>query len=362
MTAAILTRFGGLDAITTRHDFPIPEIKAGEVLVEVGACGINNTDINTRAGWYNKSVRVGTTREGGEHGFLLDPRYEVASIDQRFQFPRIQGADVAGRIVEIGAGVDSNQLGQRVLIDPRIRDQAEPDNLDLTSYLGNGVDGGFANYCKVPAINALPIKSNCSNAELATFPCSSSTAELMLERSGVTESDTILITGASGGVGSALIQLARRRGARVIALTDRSKYTQVETLHPDHIVCRNSDTFESEIRDNAPNGELDVIADVVGGQYFTKWLELLKRGGRYVVSGAIGGPITELDLRTLYLKDLDMLGATAIPRSIFSNLVGYIENQEIRPLLACTFPLTELQLAQQMFLQKEHFGNIVIVP
>jgi len=362
MTAAVLTGFGGLDKLEIRNDVPVPLIRAGEVLIEVEACGINNTDINARAGWYNPSVRVGTTEEGGINGFVVEDGRCSGGGKQIFEFPRIQGADVAGRIAKVGEGVLTERIGEQVLVDPRIRDQKDPDNLDHTSYLGNGIDGGFAQFCKVPSINAVTIHSSFSPEELATFPCSSSTAELMLCRSRLSKSETILVTGASGGVGSALIQLAKRRGAFVIALTSRQKLERIMILGADEIVFRDTLDLAKVVKGVAPNQRVDVVADIAGGENFPTWIDCLRRGGRYVASGAISGPIVELDLRSLYLKDLDMLGATTIPRNIFLDLVRYIERNEIRPLLDETFPLESIRKAQQVFMEKNHVGNLVVIP
>ena len=107
---------------------------------------------------------------------------------------------------------------------------------------------------------------------------------------------------------------------------------------------------------------MDVAADIVGGDGFPGLLDLLGRGGRYVTSGAIAGPIVELDLRTLYLKDLEVIGATVMLRGIFEVLIGYIERGEVRPLLARTFPLADLRDAQTAFLEKRHVGNFVVLP
>jgi len=109
-------------------------------------------------------------------------------------------------------------------------------------------------------------------------------------------------------------------------------------------------------------GEVDVVADVVGGTIFTQLIEVLRQGGRYSCAGAIAGPIVTFDLRSFYLKDLVFTGATIVPPGLFANLVGYIERGEIKPLLARTWPLSELRDAQEAFLQKRHIGNFVAVP
>ncbi len=360
MAGAVLTGHGGLEKVVIRDDLPIPEPNAGEVLVKVGACGMNNTDINTRIGWYSRSIRSGTTTDGGVGGLEGVLEKEATWGFGAIVFPRIQGADIAGQIVAVGDGVSSKRIGERVLVDPWLRDPSNPENRNLTGYLGSERDGGFAQYATVPSENAFRIRSKLTDAELATFPCAYSTAEHMLTRVDLKAGESILIPGASGGVGSALVQLARRRKARVFAMTSRSKIGAVRKLGADYVLDRQQEDFATHIRQSIPDGELDVVADVVGGECFPEYLALLCRGGRYVTSGAIAGPIVDLDLRALYLKDLQMHGATVIPVGIFKKLVGYIENEDIRPLLAKTFPLAHISKAQTEFLAKNHIGNFVI--
>jgi NADPH:quinone reductase-like Zn-dependent oxidoreductase len=361
MTAAILTGHGGFEKILVRDDLPVPEPKTNEVLIKVGACGINNTDINTRIGWYSKSVSNGTTSNSGSEG-LEQISAEDATWGGAAVFPRIQGADIAGRIVAVGEGVSSKRIGERVLVDPWLRNPCDPENRNLATYLGSERDGGFAQYTTVPAGNAFPINSRLTEAELATFPCSYSTAEHMLHRARLGEGEKIVIPGASGGVGSALVQLAKRRGAWVLAITSRAKMDGIRELGADEVLDRMQKELANQMRQILPGGEADVVADVVGGTGFSVWFNLLCRGGRYVTSGAIAGPIVELDLRSLYLKDLEMHGATVMPVGIFENLVGFIENGDIRPLLAEQFSIYDIKKAQETFLAKKHIGNFVIVP
>jgi NADPH:quinone reductase-like Zn-dependent oxidoreductase len=362
MTAAILTGHGGLDKIVVRDDLPVPEPKANEVLIKVGACGINNTDINTRIGWYSKSISSGTTSSGGLEGLDRLSEEDTTWGGVAFVFPRIQGADVAGHIVAVGDGVSAERIGERVLVDPWLRDPSDPDNRNLAGYVGSERDGGFAQYTTLPAENAFVINSRLTDAELATFPCSYSTAEHMLHRVRLGEGEKIVIPGASGGVGSALVQLAKRRGAWVLAITSQAKMDDIRDLGADEVLDRNQRDLGDRIPKILPGGEVDVVADVVGGAGFSVWLDLLRRGGRYVTSGAIAGPIVELDLRTLYLKDLEMHGATVMPVGIFQNLVGYIEKSEIRPLLAEEFSIHDIKKAQEAFLAKKHIGNFVVIP
>ncbi len=356
MTAALLTGHGGLDKIEVRDDVVVPQPEPGDVLIRVSACGMNNTDVNTRTAWYSKTVTEGTT------GKEFDDVTEDAATwgGAAITFPRIQGADVCGQVVAVGGDVDTNFIGARILIDPWIRDPDEPGNFDKALYLGSEIDGGFAQYIKIPERSVFPVESKLPDEELASFACSYQTAENMLTRARLGEGETIVISGASGGVGSALIQLAKRRGAQVIAIAGKSKMEAVHSVGADAVIDRNEQNLMDAVLDNAPGGQVDVAADVVGGKTFGVMMNCLRRGGRYVTAGAIGGPIVEVDLRTLYLHDLELIGATICPPEIFRNLVGYIERDEIRPLVAKTFTLRQIKEAQQEFIRKQHVGNFVI--
>jgi NADPH:quinone reductase-like Zn-dependent oxidoreductase len=181
-------------------------------------------------------------------------------------------------------------------------------------------------------------------------------AENMLARAGLHAGETVLVTGASGGVGSAAVQLARRRGGQVIALAAAAKAAEVRRLGAQRVLPRDADLATALAR-----GSVDVVIDVVGGGQFPALLAALRRGGRYAVAGAIAGPIVELDLRTLYLKDLRLLGCTLPGPGLFRNLVGYIERGDIRPVVARTYPLASIADAQREFLIKRHTGKIVLL-
>jgi NADPH:quinone reductase-like Zn-dependent oxidoreductase len=180
----------------------------------------------------------------------------------------------------------------------------------------------------------------------------------MLMRANVGANDTVLIPGASGGVGGALIQLAKRRGARVIAMASQAKHADVATLNPDVILPR----APANLRAALKGEKITVVADVVGGDYWPHLIDILERGGRYTCSGAIAGPMVNFDLRTFYLRDLTFTGSTVIPPEVMTNLVRYIESGEIKPALAATYPLEQLREAQAAFIAKKHTGNIVVTP
>ncbi len=338
MRAVMLVGTGGPEMLQVRDDVPDPVCGPGDVVVEVAACGVNNTDINTRIGWYGGPAGWG----GG------------------LRLPRIQGADVCGRVVEAGAGVDAALLGRRVLVDPWIRPVIGPQWREHVAYLGSECDGGFAERCVVPAVNAHPVESDLSDVELATFPCSWSTAEHMLTRADLRAGQRVVVTGASGGVGSALVQLAKLRGAHVTAITSMSKRAAVAALGADDLVVRDQPGAAPGQR--LRGAGFDVVADVVGGHDAPHWWATLRRGGRYVVAGALAGPEVELDLRHLYLNDLELIGATAFGPDVFASLLRHIESGRLRPQVAATFSLEEIRQAQEAFVSHAAAGSVVVTP
>ena len=331
MKAVVTTGNGGFDKLHYR-EVPMPELGAGEVLIKVLAAGVNNTEINTRLGWYTG---------GGWH--IPTP------------FPFIQGTDCCGIVAETFDSADAALVGKRVLVRPCMR----PDGFDsmLNLWMGSDFDGAFAQYVKVPAREVFPIDSTWTNAELGSIPCSYGSAENMVHRSGVASGEHVLVAGASGGVGSAVVQLAKVRGATVTAIVGKSKIDEVLRIGADFVVDRDSD-LESEIDEES----IDVVIDNVGGPHFEGELKALKRGGRYASSGAIGGPMVNLDLRTMYLKDLTLIGCTAWDEPVFPQLMSYIDSNRIKPLVAKTFPLEDIAQAQKEFLEKKHVGKFVLIP
>ena len=354
MVGVQLIAHGGLETMRYREDLPLPVIGGGEVLIRVAAAGINNTDINTRIGWYSKKVSDATSG-GGAVGFDEVDDDDATWSGVPMAFPRIQGADCCGHIVAVGDNVDAGRIGERVLVRNMLRSYVDYRPFECWTF-GSECDGAFAQYAKAPARETFAVDCDWSDAELASIPCAYSTAENMLQRAYV-DAETVLITGASGGVGSAAVQLARRRGAEVIAVASQAKAAEVEALGASRVIDRGADLV-AEL-----GGEgVDVVVDLVAGDGWPQLLDLLKRGGRYVTAGAIGGPLVELDVRTLYLKDLTLIGCTFQEDIVFENLVGYIERGEIRPVVAQTYPLEEIARAQEDFLAKKFTGKLVLIP
>jgi len=359
MRAVILTGHGGFDKLQYCDDWPTPRPGPGEIIVKVGACGLNNTDINTRIGWYAKAVTQGITAESGRTGIAGTNAATGSWSSIPLSFPRIQGADVAGRIAAVGEGVDRARLGERVIVDPWLIGNGDPMNVANARYFGSECDGGFADYACVPAPNAIVLETMLSDAELATFPCALTTAENLVARTGLKPGETVIISGASGGVGSVAIQLCGLRGARVIAIASAAKADHLKDLGVAAIIDRNEPALSEAIQ-AAAGGPVDVVLDVVGGPMFAPLIDVLRQGGRYSSSGAIAGPDVRFDLRQLIYKDLQMTGATIVPPGTMTRLARLIERGHVRPLLAAAFPLKDLTQAQEAFLAKNHVGNIVV--
>ncbi|WP_300514741.1 alcohol dehydrogenase family protein [Aliiroseovarius sp.] len=353
MHAVHLTGHGGPEALEFRTDVPVPRPGPGEVLIEIGAAGINNTDINTRIGWYSKAVEGDTEAAAS----ALDADAEDASWTGRpLIFPRIQGADACGRIVAVGDGVDAGRIGERVMVASLQPAADAADDWDFITW-GSECDGGFAQFATARSAHAHKVDSDLSDVELASFPCAYSTAENLIDRAGCGAGDVVLITGASGGVGSAAVQLCKRRGATVIAMASAGKHEQMQVLGADRLLDRHDDPARV-----LGEQSITLVVDLVAGAGFASLIACLKRGGRYATSGAIGGPLVGLDVRDLYLKDLSFVGATAQDAKTMPNLIRYIEAGEIRPLVARTFPLSDIHAAQEVFARKAFVGKLVLLP
>ena len=355
MKAVVTRGVGGYDMLDY-CDVPVPPPGPGEVLLQVLAAGVNNTEINTRLGWYSESVATDTAAvaEASANAQNVNAPAD-GGWNAATPFPFIQGTDCCGRVVAIGPGGDERTIGSRVLVRACTRPAGfgSMDNV----WMGSDFDGAFAQFVTVPAVDVFPVRCDWTDVELGSIPCAYGTAENMVHRAGVAEGEHVLVAGASGGVGSAVVQLAKRRGAIVTAIAGNAKMDQVRAIGADHVIDRDDDVVLALGEES-----VDVVVDNVGGPSFPGMLKVLRRGGRYVSSGAIGGPLVTLDLRTFYLKDIRLIGCTAWDEPVFANLVGYIERGEIRPLVAKTFPLERIADAQREFLEKRHVGNFVLIP
>ncbi|MBP1884527.1 alcohol dehydrogenase family protein [Sinorhizobium mexicanum] len=353
MSGVVLVGHGGFDKLEYRNDLPVPKPDRNEVLIRVAGAAVNNTDINTRIGWYSKVV-TSETGHGATQG-IEDLRDTDASWSgEAIKFPRIQGADCCGHVVAVGLDVDPGRIGERVIVRNMLRSYVDYRPMECWTF-GSECNGAFAQYTKAPSRETFRVDCDWSDLELASLPCAFSTAEGMMHRANVGAGEHVLITGASGGVGSAAVQLAKRRGAIVTAVAGNEKAAHVRSLGADRIVDRHESLVE-----NLGTMSVDVAIDVTAGPAFPEVLEVLRKGGRYAVAGAIAGPIVELDMRTLYLKDLSFFGCTFQDDVVFENLVRYVERGEIRPVISKTYPLENIVEAQKDFISKTFSGKLVL--
>lgn len=345
MTAAVLTGHGDRWMIEVRRDVAVPVPDVGQVRVRVTAASVNNTDVWSRRGSY---------------GTADDPDAVAGWRGVPLSFPRIQGADVVGTVEALGGDVDDDLAGRRVLLDPAVV-EGEGEEPDLVGVLGSELDGGFATHVVVPADRVHDVAdSPLSDVELACLPIAYGTAMGMLDRAGLVAGETVVVTGASGGVGLALVQLAVARGARVVGVTSEAGRELVAGAGAVATVDRHGDVAAEVGR--AVGGEVDVVADVVGGWMLPALLDLVATGGRWVVAGAVAGPVVRLDLRQLYLRSRRLVGSTMHTPAQFRRLVDEARAGRVRPHVEATFPLEEIHAAQEAFGAPGRRGKVVLLP
>ncbi|GAB4289294.1 MAG: alcohol dehydrogenase family protein [Roseovarius sp.] len=346
MSGVVLTGHGGPERLVWRDDIPLPRPGPGEVLVRVAAAGVNNTDINTRIGWYAREVTTSTNEaEGAE--------VDAGGWAGALAFPRIQGGDLCGHVVALGAGTGRLGLGARV-ISPNCLPRPRPDNPLHFVVIGSEIDGAFAQYCRMREddlydVTAAPL----TDIELGAMPCAYGTAEGLVTRAGVQPAERVLVTGASGGVGMAAVQLSTLRGAHVTGVAAPAKAEAVRQAGAVEVVSRD---------DPLPENAFHRVIDVVGGPRWADLLRALRPGGHYAASGAIAGPMVTGDLRDIYLKDLTLHGATFQPVAVFARLVDAINAGRLKPLVSRTYPLQAIREAQADFEAKRYPGKLVLIP
>jgi alcohol dehydrogenase len=332
MSGVQLTRHGGPEALVWRDDLAVPRPRADEALVQVLAAGVNATDINTRTGWYGAG--------------------EAAGWSGALAFPRIQGSDLCGRVVALGREVASPALGTRVICPTNQAEPAAENPLHFVA-IGSEFDGAFAQFCRVPARHLHDVSASpLTDVDLGAMPCAYGTAFNLLERAGVVAGERVLVTGASGGVGLAAVQLALLRGAEVTGQCSAAKSQAVRAAGAPVID-----------REKTPERRsLDVVIDLVGGPGWQARLAALRPGGRYATAGAAGGPEVTGDLRTIYLNDLTILGATFQPPEVFARLVALINEGALCPLVSACYPMRDIARAQADLAAGRYPGKLVLIP
>ena len=337
MTAAVTTGHGGPEHIEVRHDWPVPVTGPGQVLVSVAAAAVNNTDIWAREGAY---------------GTAADPDAIVGWKGVPLQFPLIQGIDIAGEVVEVGDGVDRAWIGRRVIVDPVARYEGEYP----AEIAGSEVDGGFSQFHLCHQRQPHDATSSpLSQLQLACLPTAYGTALGMLNRADCAPGERVLVTGSSGGVGMAALQLLVDRGCSVVARTSPPNRDFIAGLGVAEVSVRGVDDVSALM-------PVDAVVDVVGGDEFASIVDRLRDGGRLVTAGAIAGPVVPFDIRRLYLHHRRLIGSTMHTATDFAELATIAVAGGVDPVVAETYPLTEIAAAQTRFNQKDFTGKLVLEP
>lgn len=361
MAAMLLTGHGDIDKLAYHQDVPTPTPARDEVLVQVTATAKNNTDRKAREGLYP------TKDKGDVTSFQIGGSPTLT-------FPRIQGADVVGRVVAVGDGVEAERIGQRGLLDFNLYADERRD-INLTpDYYGHGADGGFAEYIAVPADQFHTVDNpELADAELAAMGmCSYQTALHMLNAAGVKAGERVLVTGASGGVGSALIQLCRVMGATPYALSQQDKAPALLELGAEAVLDRSTmQDFTDRVRAVTEDQPIDAVMDLVGGEMTHHFIDTMifdmsrrESYPRLSIAGASGGNVSEVLWTRIYLYQVQIFGVSHGTREEAEQLVAWIRRGALKPVLHAAFKLSELHDAESYFVDRSsnYVGKIVIVP
>lgn len=360
MYAMVLTGHGGIDKLQYK-EVKTPQLKPNEVLVEVYATAKNNTDKKARLGLY-----------------AVDDEKEITSFKlsekNSFSFPRIQGADVCGKIVKTGENVSSDRVGERGLLDFNIYPNDNPDINLVPDYYGHGKDGGYAEYIAVDAARFHQVdESIVDDAGLAAMGmCSYQTAYHMLTAANVKKGERVLISGASGGVGTALIQLCRIIGAVPYALSSESKAQMLMDVGAQEVIDRGDlSTLKERILDATGGKNIDAAMDMLGGEYTNVFIDVMIANmyerdtyPRLSIPGASAGNVAKLLWTKIYLYQVHIFGVSHGTKNEAKQLIEWIKEKKLRPLVHKAFKLSQLHEAERYFenRDKNYIGKIVIVP
>jgi len=342
MKAAIFRRHGGPEVIEVA-DVPRPSVEQGQVLVSVRAAALNHLDLWARRGL---------------------PGLEL-------EFPHIGGSDMAGTVEELGEGVDNLDVGARVLVNPSLwcgrcewcRKGEESLCLHY-KIIGEHLNGGFAQFAAVPARNILPIPDELTFEEAAAVPLVYQTAwRGIISRGRLRPGETVLVTGGSGGVSTAAIQVAKLAGAYVFAVTaGEEKVRSLEELGADIVFDRLSQNFAKEIWLATDKRGVDMIFDSIGEVSWPDLTRALARNGRLVTYGATSGPKGQVDIRLTFWKQLKIIGTTMSSRSEFEEVMSLVFQGELEPVIDVVWPLDEAREAHERLEAGQQFGKIVLTP
>lgn len=340
MRAALFYEHGGPETLRI-EEIEVPRPGPGEVRMRVRAVALNHLDL-----WVRRGLPI-----------------DIA-------LPHIGGSDIAGEVDDVGPGVDTIEPGVRAVVNPALWCgrcewclRGEQSQCVDFRVIGEHVRGGAAEFVIVPARNVYPISDGVSFERAAAAPLVFMTAwRGLISQGALRPGDTVLVTGASGGVATAAIQIARFAGARVMALTSAPYTDRVRELGAHAVYDRADPEWSRAVwRDTGKRG-VDVVFDSVGAAIFGQCVRSLARGGRMVVYGATTGPTGDLDLRVLFWKQVFVIGSTMANHAEFRRVMDLVFAGEFDPIVDSVRPLTDIRQAHERLESGEAFGNIVLVP
>jgi alcohol dehydrogenase len=325
MKAMVIKAQGGLENLVY-DEWPDPVARAKDVIVRVRACGLNHLDIFVRKGM---------------------PGFPVP-------MPFISGADIAGEICALGSEVTDWKIGDRVVVQPVTAD----------GMMGEEVPGGMAELARVPTENLLRIPDDVSFEAAAALPVAYGTAMRMLVTRGKLKAgEKILILGASGGVGTAAVQIAKMIGAEVIAAAgDDEKLQKLRELGADHLINYKTQDFSKETWRISGKKGVDVVVNYTGGDTYVPSLRTLKRHGRLLTCGATAGFDPKTDLRFIWVRELEIIGCNGWTKEDIATLLDYVAKGRIKPVISHVLPLSQGREAEWLLEQRAVFGKVLLVP
>ncbi len=326
MRAIVIHEHGGRDKLTLERDWPTPHGGAGQAVVRVHACSLNHLDIFVRRGMPGK----------------------------RTPLPFVSGGDIAGVIAEIDPEARGLAVGERVLVDPAIEHGA----------IGEDVPGGLAEYALVPAANLIPLPAIVAFDQAASLPIAYGTAWRMLHTRGrIRPEEHVLILGASGGVGTACVQIAKMAGCVVYAAAStEDKLARLRALGADHLINSRDGEFDREVWRLTNKRGMDVVVDYTGAETWGRSLRSLRKGGRLLTCGATTGFDARTDIRYIWVRELTILGSDGWSRPDLLAVLDATGSGRIRPVIDRVLPLAQTAEGERLLEDREVFGKIIIHP
>lgn len=342
MKAVVINEHGGTDVLRYT-EYPDPQVEPGKVIVEVKSCALNHLDLWCRRG--------------------------LPGIE--FTFPHILGSDVSGVVKQVGEGVTNVEPGDRVLVAPGISCMhceyclSGQDNLCHSYHvLGYGCPGGYAQYLKIPSVNAVPIPGDLSFDEAAAIPLVFLTAwHMLVTRAKLKAGETVLVHAAGSGVGSAAIQIAKLVGGRVFATAStEEKLMKARDLGADEIINYSERDFAAEVRRLTSKRGVDVVIEHTGMATWEKSILSLCGNGRLVTCGATTGYQAQLDLRHVFARHLNILGSYMGAKHELLQVLKFFATGQLRPVIDRVLPLSEAAAAHQSLEHRAQFGKVILNP